>query len=529
MNINTEYNWFQSILLFLGKNIILICSAVITGFLSFISLKSTGYMKLDMTQTTIFSKTDFIFYFSLSLVCILLVIIVRFLEKIPSILLFTFFTCIFLFIGLFISENAGELIRSDPNAVLKTAIQINSGDFSSFEKIDHTHYMATFPSQMGLLTLFRIYSFFTTDIHNLFKLQIFLVCISNYLLWKIAHLLFDKKIIDNLVIILSHLFLPTIFLTLWIYGDIPGLLFVLLSLYFYLVYHKNRNIIYFLLSIIFVTAACLIRANYLIFLVLLFLLHIVELIKKPSVFVCLNLIILPIPYFVVNSAIHHYYESKIQENITYPPQKAWIVMGLNDKVSSPGYWDGYTNFIREWTNYNDKETEQVVNRDFNERLEKLTSNPKYAKQFFYKKLNVTWNEPTFQSIFVGPLAAYGQTVESDLLQNLYSEGTLYQVYNKYMSVIVTLLYISSFIYSLIQLLFTIKDYKFLNLIPYIYLIGGFSFHIFWEVKSRYVIPYVYFLILICAANIYIVGSKLLNCDRSILNILVRNREGSSKR
>ncbi|HEL1558080.1 TPA: hypothetical protein TXJ05_002317, partial [Streptococcus suis] len=111
-----------------------------------------------MTQTTIFSKTDFIFYFSLSLVCILLVIIVRFLEKIPSILLFTFFTCIFLFIGLFISENAGELIRSDPNAVLKTAIQINSGDFSSFEKIDHTHYMATFPSQMGLLTLFRIYS-----------------------------------------------------------------------------------------------------------------------------------------------------------------------------------------------------------------------------------------------------------------------------------------------------------------------------------------------------------------------------------
>ncbi|HFU3958493.1 TPA: hypothetical protein ACGO2V_002489, partial [Streptococcus suis] len=118
-------------------------------------------------------------------------------------------------------------------------------------------------------------------------------------------------------------------------------------------------------------------------------------------------------------------------------------MGLNDKVSSPGYWDGYTNFIREWTNYDDKETEQVVNRDFNERLEILTSNPKYAEQFFYKKLNVTWNEPTFQSIFVGPLEAYGQTVESDLLQNLYSEGTLYQVYNKYMSVIVTLLYISS--------------------------------------------------------------------------------------
>ncbi|BCP57540.1 hypothetical protein SUT007_09980 [Streptococcus parasuis] len=54
--------------------------------------------------------------------------------------MFTFFTCIFLFIGLFISENAGELIRSDPNAVLKTAIQINSGDFSSFEKIDHTLY-----------------------------------------------------------------------------------------------------------------------------------------------------------------------------------------------------------------------------------------------------------------------------------------------------------------------------------------------------------------------------------------------------
>ncbi|HFU4420480.1 TPA: hypothetical protein ACGO9Q_002134, partial [Streptococcus suis] len=508
MRTKTDFNYLQVILLSLGKTLILVCSIIVAGFMSFLSLKSTGYMKLDITQTTIFTKNNIVFYFILIVGFVLISLITKHLEKISSTILFIGGTCIFLAIGLFLAENAGEVIRSDPGAVLKTAIEINNGNFSSFEKIDHTHYMATFPTQMGLLTLFRLYTIFTSNPEDLFRLQVFLVCVSNFLLWQIANLLFEKRAISNLVILLSHLFLPSIFLTLWIYGDIPGLVFILLSLYFYIHYSKQKKIIFFFLSTICITIACLIRANYLIFLILLLLLQVVELIKKPSIMICISMLILPVSYTISNNSIHNYYEKKIQNEITYPSQKAWIVMGLNDKVASPGYWDGYTNFIREWNNYNDEQTEQAVNRDLNERMQALKTNPKYAQQFFYNKINVTWNEPTFQSIFVGPLEAYGQSTETNSLNDLYSEGPLYNIYNKYMAVIVSLIYLSTLISALLQLLSRTKDYNFLLLVPYIYLIGGFSFHLFWEVKSRYVFPYVYLLILLCATNFYFFGNKI---------------------
>ncbi|MFV8211955.1 hypothetical protein ACMZ62_07465 [Streptococcus pluranimalium] len=465
-----------------------------------------------MAQDTVFFRNNVSFVIFLGIGILLLLIFSFYIDKIPSMLLFGVLTSIFLIIGIFLAKNAGDTIRSDPNGVLRAAIEVNNGIYTTFDKVDYTHYMATYPNQLGLLTLFRIYAAVTTDPEKLFLFQVVFICASNFLLFQVTHLLFENKRIDNITILLSHLFLPSIFYTLWIYGDIPGLFLILLSLYTYLLYSKYKNLFYLIFSALFLTLACLIRANYLVFLVLLTLLSLINFLKRPQILSVIALFIFPLSYGAMSHVMQNHYETLIQEKITYPPQKAWVVMGLSDKVASPGYWDGYTTFIRDWNDYDDVKTKENVNRDFNERVKVLTSDWEYALDFFYRKLNVTWNEPTFQSIFVGPLTAYNQTVETKLLNNLYGEGTLYKLYNRYLSVFITIVYISCLVFGISRLFQKSSDYNFLILIPFIYLIGGFTFHLFWETKSRYVFPYIYFLMPLVAVTISDFVNKLLKVN-----------------
>lgn len=498
----------QQFILSLAYKSVGFLSIFIFGFLSILSLNSRGYMPLNLKQELVLYKHDYLFYLYILGAFCTLFLIVKFIRKIPNALLFFIFSILYLGFGTFLSLGVGEQLRSDPHYLFKTAIEVNSGDYSSFEMLSHRNYMATFPNQMGLLTLFRLYAYVTTDPSYLFLLQVIMMVIANFLLWKITHLIFGNKEIDKMVILLSHLFIPSLLLTVWVYGDIPGLLFILVSLHSYILYRKKNNIFWIFVTIVFLSLACVVRANYLVFLIMLIILELISLLQKPTIYKLIIILIFPFSYISVENSVHRYYENKIGYEITYPPQKAWIVMGLSDNVSSPGYWDGYTSYIREWTGYDDKKTEERVNHDLAERINVLTSDLNYSQNFIYRKLQATWNEPTLQSVFVGPLEVYEQFIKKSSLKNLYNDGMLYSLYNQYMSIFMAVIFTSCFIWALYIFFSKPRNYNFLILIPFIYLIGGFIFHMFWEIKSRYVFPYVYLLLPITAATVYLLSKKI---------------------
>ena len=128
--------------------------------------------------------------------------------------------------------------------------------------------------------------------------------------------------------------------------------------------------------------------------------------------------------------------------------------------------------------------EEYLNR-IKERLEYFSHNLGYTFNFYTMKLASMWSENTYAAI------RYNTSKENDPLENLITPLTFYQK---------VLLIIS----CLCTIIVLIQNRK--NLTPeliYLLLIfmGGFAFHILWEAKSRYIIPYIVVLIPIASIQI----------------------------
>ena len=128
--------------------------------------------------------------------------------------------------------------------------------------------------------------------------------------------------------------------------------------------------------------------------------------------------------------------------------------------------------------------DEYANR-IKERLEYFSQNLGYTFDFYAMKLASMWSENTYAAIW------YNKSSENDPLENLIEPLTFYQ----------KVLLILSCVCAIIVL---IQNRK--NLTPeliYLLLIfmGGFAFHILWEAKSRYIIPYIVVLIPIASIQI----------------------------
>lgn len=119
-----------------------------------------------------------------------------------------------------------------------------------------------------------------------------------------------------------------------------------------------------------------------------------------------------------------------------------------------------------------------------ERLNYFSKNIGYTFNFYIRKIASMWTENTYSAV-------RHNTVDKYSFENLISPLTFYQK-------ILLILMCSVSIIILIQNRKNLSlDIIFLITI----FIGGFAFHILWEAKSRYIIPYIVVLIPITAVNI----------------------------
>ncbi len=117
-------------------------------------------------------------------------------------------------------------------------------------------------------------------------------------------------------------------------------------------------------------------------------------------------------------------------------------------------------------------------------------NKRYAFDFYVKKLASMWTENTYSSVRSNIIG------ENDPIENFSVPITFYE---KTILIVI----------CLCSCIFLIQNRKNLS-IDIIFLItifiGGFSFHILWEAKSRYIIPYI--VVLIPVASLYINDMKI---------------------
>lgn len=469
-------------------------TSAILSLLILSSLFSTVYMPLSGKEKIEFYNSNW--YFSVLLFLFILVLFKtkKQVEKISSNKLFLILSLVYLILGLFLIYRLVGGLRADAYNVYQAAKEFNSGVFDSLTNKDG--YLFLYPHQLGLMSLERTYIFLYDSEKLIYFINLLFIIGTNFYIYKLSLKLFKNELVTNYSIILSFLFFPHFFFLTFAYGTIPGLFLVVFGYYNLLNYNETSRWFNALISIVSFALACLIRNNYYIFVIAIILIQIfsfLEDIKWRKLLVTFLIVIsIPMSSFLLKS----YYQKVTHNPIPQgTPMISFITMGTQDNPNVPslgGWWDGYNSSLLINNDFDQTKAVQQAKSDLKENLRTFYKQPTYAVEFFYKKILSTWLEPTFQSIWTGPLTEKGNIQNSRILKSIYEEKSGYYFLNSFGKVFT----VSIYLLTLISVVYNIKRKRFssFELLTLIFFLGGFFFHLLWETKSQYVFIYVLLLI-----------------------------------
>ena len=336
--------------------------------------------------------------------------------------------------------------------------------------------------------LIHIDEFGTPRALNVIAIIIILVAI-----YKIGNMISKNHKINKvrlMVLFLTFLSLPM--LSTFVYGDIPSLAFALLSVYYMMKFMDYNKLKYFTLATIFSMIAYMFRMNSLIFVIatviyLLFNLFtkITSKTVKENIINALLIVIFIVVSIVPAQIVNDYYINKynLDKSKEYP-NISYILMGMSESWRGNGW---YNEDIGEPALKNPESSKEEYAEKIKDRLTYFSQNMGYTFRFYIMKLASMWSENTYSAVRLNLL----HESEDDYLNVIKEPLTFYQ----------KALLILMCVCSIIVLIQNRKNLS-VNVI-YLLLIfmGGFAFHIIWEAKSRYIIPYIVVLIPIASIEI----------------------------
>ncbi len=309
-------------------------------------------------------------------------------------------------------------------------------------------------------------------------------------LYKISQQL-SKQYKTNKVLLFTLIFtfisLPM--LTTFIYGDIPSLALCLFSVYFMMRYSETNEIKYPIWASIFTMIAYMMRMNSLIFIIATVIYLILNLIKgitkrqwKENIIkigIIISYIIISI---VPSSLVKNYYLNKynMDKSKAYP-NVSYFLMAMEESWRGKGW---YNEARGELALKEPEKAKKEYPQEIKNRITYFMQNKKEAFEFYRDKIASMWAENTYSAI-------ENNNVDYVPLENIIGPLTFYQ----------KALLLISCVCSLIVLIQNRKNLSLELLFLITIFIGGFAFHILWEAKSRYIVPYI--IVLIPVASICI--------------------------
>lgn len=379
---------------------------------------------------------------------------------------------------------AQTFYRDDPNEFLPN---------STYAGISLKEYTGAYQQQISLAFVFNV--FFRMIHFDGFGIIRGLNVIANvgiiialYMIVNHLSKKYDANKTRLLFLILT--FIPLIMLATFIYGDIPSLALCLFATYFMMKYNETKSIKYPIYASILTSFAYMMRMNSLIFiiatiiyLVLSVFADISKKLWKSGIITTLVIIMYIGISIIPNSFVQKYYINKydINEDAKYPTI-SFILIAMEESWRGEGW---YSEKIGVYALKNsDKAKTEYIDK-IKDRLEYFSENKSYAFEFYTNKITSMWSENTYSAI----------------RNNIVEEGSLVEksapfvrFYDKAVLILI----------CVCSCLFLIQNRKNISLDIILLLtifIGGFAFHILWEAKSRYIIPYI--IVLIPIASLFI--------------------------
>lgn len=417
-------------------------------------------------------------------------------------------------------------------------------------------------------------------------INVFSIAIITFVLYKITNIIYKDERRNKIVILFSLLFIQFPLLSTFVYGDIIGLMFVLIAVYQTLcVIKKEKNkILHSVFAGISMGFAILVRTNYSIFLIatIIYLIFIIikeiiktkydkeniDNIKSNIIKIIFGIIIICILSISPMNIIKKYMESKYPDDIVSNrshPLVSYLLMGARTKIDyvSHGWWSA--EIIELWNKYigeNKAKTKEELRtyletvkkdgsgfeklkkeqwKEYFELIKNYIKKPNTMFDFYSEKILSMWTETTFQSIWTNDVMFRMKIYDADVLRRTAKElyfGNTREIYQEYCKALIILIYFGAFI-EILNNRKIIKDdeekynvnNRFVNmekLYLVIIFLGGFAFHILWEAKSRYIIPYVIILFPLATGLIdVIINNKIFNKIK-LLNPYIEEKEDKRK-
>lgn len=365
---------------------------------------------------------------------------------------------------------------------------------NGLDSIKHDNYLGRCPQQIFMVLFFAIIFklFSSTAFLNIQLLNIVANVFIILGIYKITRLLTsDKEYAKEISFFLTITFFPLIILSNFVYSDYIGLSFVIWSFVYLLGYTKNNKKSSFLLSAILLTIALMIKMNYFIILIAYIIYLIIKILGtkiKGKKLLQLGLLILYvsinlIPYLSIKQWA--YLKLKLNSNESMPAS-SYVYMGMSESYRGAG-WYGAA-ILDGWNDVNQSNDNYL--RLINKRIETFINRPSYFLDFYKRKITSGWADPTFQSVW------YGIPKDEERLQKVLN-STKYHTLLIYSRALLIMVYG----FSLFTLLYNWKRINEDKILLYLIFLGGFFFHLLWEMKSRYTMPYIIILIPLVAIGI----------------------------
>lgn len=503
------------------STIIMFISLIFMIFILFISVKYNAVVETTFRENVVISFNEkniyiiFILFF-----CLFITLGAKILKKINSKYFLIAIIIIFNIIGLYLVFNADVFLRpADQIKCIDIAKRINQGNYSDFKKMT---YLSRYPFQLGWISFLRILLSFSQNITFFYFVNLIFTNIIIITIWLISKEGVESNLSQNTTALLSVVFLPHLFNILFIYGNIPGLAFALLSILLQLKLlsesNNKRKIIYILLSLLFMFISYTLKNNYQIFIIAQVILYMLVAIKKIDwklmIIGIITLLIIPLNTVLLNA----YYPQLDSKNVNLKsgqPKVAWVVMGLqkNNWSNNSGWYSNYATDLYVKENWNINRIKKQSKKDLKKQIIKMKNNPKETREFFINKYISTWADPMFQSVWNGPLPTLGGKMHTKIMQLIYSPNgntILYKFIANISRGAVWLILILNIIYTILCI--KRKDLLPYTIIALLYLVGGFMFHTIWETKSQYVWQYITCIIPLAGWGLDKINSKI---DRTV--------------
>lgn len=374
-----------------------------------------------------------------------------------------------------------------------TAMQSNSV-FYNHDYYQNNSYFMFYPFQLGFVFICElIYRVFGTQ--SSMPLEIInVICVATAYLGiaKVTKLLFKRRAIEFVAIILLVGCLQPILFTTFAYGNIMGMMFAIWASFFLIKYLQGNRWTALIPSGVLLVLATLAKYNNMIYLVAFVIVLIIHAIKHKKWQSLAFILALCICTIGASKLIILSYESRSGQKYTSGvSQTLYMDVGFQESYMACGW---YTSIGMKTLMDNgfdlDKANEQAK-QDIDKRVKEFTSNFDYGIEFFTNKILSQWNEPSYESIWVSKVKAHYNGEPDKFVDSVYNKWlgkALDFWFNIYMQVLF-LLFAGGVLTMLLKGKLNMADILLL-----LVLLGAFGYHTIFEGKSQYILTYIILMI-----------------------------------